>query len=80
LHRLNVFLPKRRDFMQSSMVLTIAGTLSGTGLLASRNAWSQTTTAKPIGSVKALFFDVFGTLVDWRSGVARKAAFSLHCG
>lgn len=24
-------------------------------------------------SVKALFFDVFGTLVDWRSGVAREA-------
>jgi 2-haloacid dehalogenase len=24
--------------------------------------------------VKALFFDVFGTLVDWRSGVAREAA------
>ena len=25
-------------------------------------------------SAKALFFDVFGTLVDWRSGVAREAA------
>jgi 2-haloacid dehalogenase len=25
-------------------------------------------------NVKALFFDVFGTLVDWRAGVARKAA------
>ena len=24
-------------------------------------------------SVRALFFDVFGTLVDWRSGVAREA-------
>jgi len=23
--------------------------------------------------VKALFFDVFGTLVDWRSGIAREA-------
>jgi 2-haloacid dehalogenase len=27
----------------------------------------------PAGGVKALFFDVFGTLVDWRSGVAREA-------
>ena len=27
----------------------------------------------PVNSVKALFFDVFGTLVDWRSGVAREA-------
>jgi 2-haloacid dehalogenase len=27
----------------------------------------------PLKNVKALFFDVFGTLVDWRSGVAREA-------
>jgi 2-haloacid dehalogenase len=27
----------------------------------------------PTDSVKALFFDVFGTLVDWRRGVAREA-------
>jgi 2-haloacid dehalogenase len=27
----------------------------------------------PAKHVKALFFDVFGTLVDWRSGVAREA-------
>ena len=25
------------------------------------------------GDVKALFFDVFGTLVDWRTGIAREA-------
>src|ERR1700739_166683 len=25
-------------------------------------------------AVKALFFDVFGTLVDWRSSIAREAA------
>jgi 2-haloacid dehalogenase len=27
----------------------------------------------PIDGVKALFFDVFGTLVDWRRGLAREA-------
>jgi 2-haloacid dehalogenase len=27
----------------------------------------------PRGTLKALFFDVFGTLVDWRTGVAREA-------
>jgi 2-haloacid dehalogenase len=26
------------------------------------------------GSIRALFFDVFGTVVDWRAGVAREAA------
>jgi 2-haloacid dehalogenase len=29
-------------------------------------------------SVKALFFDVFGTLVDWRTGVAREAESILN--
>jgi 2-haloacid dehalogenase len=28
--------------------------------------------------VRAMFFDVFGTLVDWRSGVAREAERILH--
>jgi 2-haloacid dehalogenase len=28
---------------------------------------------KPFPEVQALFFDVFGTVVDWRNGVARKA-------
>jgi 2-haloacid dehalogenase len=27
----------------------------------------------PMNNVKALFFDVFGTLVDWRTGIAREA-------
>jgi 2-haloacid dehalogenase len=29
--------------------------------------------ANPIDAVEALFFDVFGTLVDWRSSIAREA-------
>lgn len=28
----------------------------------------------PLDGVKALLFDIFGTIVDWRSGVAREAA------
>jgi len=32
----------------------------------------------PILGVRALFFDVFGTLVDWRSSVAREASQILH--
>jgi 2-haloacid dehalogenase len=27
----------------------------------------------PVSDIKALFFDVFGTLVDWRTGVARES-------
>ena len=33
--------------------------------------------AHPIG-IKAFVFDVFGTVVDWRSGIAREAAPFLH--
>jgi 2-haloacid dehalogenase len=31
-----------------------------------------------MGDVRALFFDVFGTLVDWRGGVAREARTALE--
>jgi 2-haloacid dehalogenase len=31
----------------------------------------------PISNVKALVFDVFGTVVDWRSGIAREAGLFL---
>jgi 2-haloacid dehalogenase len=77
MHRLNLYVPERRKFLRSSAILTIAGTLSSMGLLASLDAWSQTAAAKPVDDVKALFFDVFGTLVDWRTGVAREAAATL---
>ena len=74
MHRSNPDIPGRRHFLRSSTLLSIAATFCGTGLLASRDAWPQTSTAKPVDGVKALFFDVFGTLVDWRTGVAREAA------
>ena len=31
----------------------------------------------PPSKIKALFFDVFGTLVDWRSNVARDASLGV---
>src|SRR4030081_442375 len=38
-------------------------------------AWSPRDRERSLNavSVKALFFDVFGTLVDWRAGIAREA-------
>jgi len=36
-------------------------------------AWTQTASRKPEDNVRALFFDVFGTIVDWRTGIAREA-------
>ena len=36
-------------------------------------AWAQGASMKLEDTVKALVFDVFGTVVDWRNGVAREA-------
>ena len=74
MHRSDSDVPGRRNFLRNSALLGVAATFSGTGLLASRDAWSQTAAAKSLDGVKALFFDVFGTLVDWRTGVARESA------
>jgi 2-haloacid dehalogenase len=35
--------------------------------------WPTMPADSPIAAVKALFFDVFGTLMDWRTSVAREA-------
>src|SRR5258708_35154885 len=35
-------------------------------------------TQAPLAAVKALFFDVFGTLVDWRTSIAREAKATLE--
>jgi 2-haloacid dehalogenase len=51
--------PTRRAFVHSA-----AGLLASSGPLCA---------APRQNGVKALFFDVFGTLTDWRSGVARDA-------
>jgi 2-haloacid dehalogenase len=53
--------------------LTAAGALTGSGFLAWSKALAQTAPGKPANGVRALFFDVFGTVVDWRTGIAREA-------
>jgi 2-haloacid dehalogenase len=70
--------PERRSFLRELTSLAMAGVLSGGGLGTSFRAWSQAGTGRPMDGVKALFFDVFGTTVDWRSGVAREAKTTLE--
>jgi 2-haloacid dehalogenase len=62
----------RRAFLQSA-ALTAAGTLSASVPGPAGVGLAQTTLGNSRLGVKALFFDVFGTLVDWRTGVAREA-------
>ncbi len=61
--------PSRRQFIRNATLLTLAAGLGPIPL----NAWSQTGDAKSGENIKALIFDVFGTLVDWRTGVARES-------
>jgi 2-haloacid dehalogenase len=63
----------RRSLLRGVTVLTAATALPGSGFITSFRAWAQTVPGKLEDSVRALFFDVFGTMVDWRTGVAREA-------
>jgi 2-haloacid dehalogenase len=57
----------RRRVLQGGALLA----LSGAGILGgSKMTQAQT---NPVPEVQALLFDVFGTVVDWRNGVARDA-------
>src|SRR5271169_4007431 len=71
-------LSSRRRFLRQVNTLTVAGALCGVGLGASDRARSQTGDDRSMDGVKAMFFDVFGTLVDWRTGVARESKIVLE--
>jgi 2-haloacid dehalogenase len=62
----------RRGLIQSGVAVAAAGALAGSVPFAPRRAWAQGTAALPMPGVKALVFDTFGTVVDWRNGVARE--------
>jgi 2-haloacid dehalogenase len=62
----------RRDFVLSGSAFALTATVAGAGLVGFTRADTQPNAKDPAKGVKALFFDVFGTLVDWRSGVARE--------
>ena len=63
----------RRDLVRHGAALITTGALAVSGCLVPTRARAQGTAALPMPDVKALVFDVFGTVVDWRSGVAREA-------
>jgi 2-haloacid dehalogenase len=62
--------PNRRTLLRGATTLTAAaGVIAGS----QPQAWAQPAPARLQDTVKALVFDVFGTVVDWRNGVAREA-------
>jgi 2-haloacid dehalogenase len=65
--------PTRRALLISGSTLAVTAALVGSGLDGLTKAEAKTQPAMPTNGLKALFFDVFGTLVDWRTGIARAA-------
>jgi len=63
----------RREFLQAG-----AGAMAGSGLIGAGRAMAfggpqaGGRPGPPLGSVKALVFDTFGTVVDWRTSVTRE--------
>src|SRR5215469_95606 len=65
----------RRTALSTAATLA-AGAVTSTILaqdVRAQAAGGATTQAVPVTGVKALVYDVFGTVVDWRRGVARDA-------
>jgi 2-haloacid dehalogenase len=62
----------RRNLLKRGAALAATSALAGSGFFAPSRARAQTANL-PMPGVKALVFDTFGTVVDWRNGVAREA-------
>jgi 2-haloacid dehalogenase len=63
----------RRSLIHRGATLVAAGALCGSGFFAPSRARAQGAAGRPMPDVRALVFDTFGTVVDWRNGVAREA-------
>jgi 2-haloacid dehalogenase len=63
----------RRALLLGGSALAVTAVVVGAGRNGVTKAQAKTQPTMLANDVKALFFDVFGTLVDWRSGVAREA-------
>src|SRR5260370_37420227 len=63
----------RRSLIRRGAALVVTGALAGSVPFAPSRVRAQTAAGLPMPDVKALVFDTFGTVVDWRNGVAREA-------
>src|SRR5258708_15703365 len=63
----------RRSLIRNGAAVLAAGGFAGSGPFAPSRAGAQGAAGLPMPDVKALVFDTFGTVVDWRNGVAREA-------
>ena len=63
----------RRQFVLSGSALAVAAAVVGSDVGSLATAHGESLPTVSPNGVKALCFDVFGTLVDWRTGLARDA-------
>ena len=63
----------RRSFLKSATLLTTGGIVASSAILPTGQSLGQGVPGNSEYGVKALFFDMFGTVLDWRTGVARSA-------
>jgi 2-haloacid dehalogenase len=63
----------RRSFLKSATLLTAGGIVASSAILTTGQSLGQGVPGNSEYGVKALFFDMFGTVLDWRTGVARSA-------
>jgi 2-haloacid dehalogenase len=63
----------RRDFILGGAALAVVAATAAPKLGSAGPARVESGRTMSFDGIKALFFDVFGTLVDWRTGVAREA-------
>jgi 2-haloacid dehalogenase len=64
----------RREFLQVGAVAMVNAELGHGRALASGRTQSGTRPSPQLASLKALVFDTFGTVVDWRASVTREVA------
>jgi 2-haloacid dehalogenase len=62
----------RREFLQAGAMATIGVKVGGDDAVAASSGQSGARLNPQLASVKALVFDVFGTVVDWRTSVTQE--------
>ena len=62
----------RRTFLSATAVTMLGAQLTAGRSMASRQAQASTRSRPELASVRALVFDTFGTVVDWRTSVTQE--------
>src|SRR5437764_59207 len=62
----------RRSLIRRGAAVVATSALASSGDFTPTRARAQGAAGQPMPDVKALVFDTFGTVVDWRNGVARE--------